>query len=403
MKESADDNSHPGENPPKQEELAPLPNRHLSERVWKPLSMVAKPLAAAEEQRLKHETRFFVALSGQDQYQEMPRSEIQRRLAAGDLRHTQPIWHPSEQAWKPARSFPNLLPEPMQAVVPLPKDANTPPVPSVPAAKSASPKTAVRKKVKQSDKGNTRAKAEAVTEKSRRGAPVSGAHKAGVTNAGGHKAGLAEIDRIMHANKLKQRLYAGLTVLLMVLLAAGNWLFVERTVREILAKSEYKDSVQGGGNYRFYVSPINVNIRFDRIASDMSGEKFIDMLTMLAEAYPAHPVLGFKFHSVTLSKNGKSLFMFHGDGWHELSKMRKQKVSAAERAKFMVDNLYLPGGKRAIGAESDNLWILSEQKQKLLNVFYEVMVKDAAPLEEPLHPAVKDDAKKRGPKAAGEK
>lgn len=331
-----------------------------AERIWKPAQMSPEILKAMEQKggAIKAETSFFVALTDQNTYVELPRSEVRQRIAKGALRMSQPIWHPTEQAWKPARSFPNLVPEPQRPTVSTPATAKAPakavvtvqPLPSTVPSKQAS---AVK-------------------------VPTSRAERvpAKMPRTAGQMArpGLKEIDRYVKKSQASEKLYGILTVVGLLLIPLLNWLVLDLPVRHAIARSEFRDQVKVHAHFRYYVQVNGVVVNFGEISDKMSGAKLVDMMTVVANASRSIPLFGMSYHSVSVMKGGQDKYVFHGDAWKELSNSRG--LPPMNRAFLIVNNLYLPNGKPAMGEQSDNLFVLQGQKQKCFNEFFTTMVKN---------------------------
>ncbi|MBI4024030.1 MAG: hypothetical protein HY360_03560 [Verrucomicrobia bacterium] len=89
----------------------------------------------------KPETTFFVAVPTGGAWETLPKSEVRKRLREGSLRESHLVWHPSDQSWKPARSFPDLK---KSSPVPAPSSPQPVPVAKPPSAVRAAPKVAVK-------------------------------------------------------------------------------------------------------------------------------------------------------------------------------------------------------------------------------------------------------------------
>ncbi len=271
----------------------------------------------------KSETTFIVAAAGEKSGENLPRSEIRRRLRTGKLRESHLIWHPAQQSWKPIRAIPGLKSS-QRLPVPAAKHAHT----------GASPDGSMAKKAR----------------------PIA----------------LGEIDRLYRKNKRSQILYGVLILGVFPLILLLNWLTVDRPLVSAIARSEFKNSISVHGHYRRFVVPGSIVIRLGEISGGMSGEKFVDMLTRLAIATKTQAITGSPYKSVALAKNGVTQFIIRGEAWKELAD--EQDLSAPQRAMLIVLNLYLPNGKQALGEQSDNPRILFEQKGKLFTDFYKCFV-----------------------------
>ena len=187
-----------------------------------------------------------------------------------------------------------------------------------------------------------------------------------------------KIDRLYKKHKREQILYGVLTFLCLASVPFLNWWLVDRPLVSAIANSEFKDSVKVHGHYRLLVRPSGIVIRFGEIPGDVSGEKFVDMLTALAVATQEQAFTGATYTSIELARGGEVQFMFRGEAWKELAVERSLPIP--KRAMLLVENLYLPDGKQALREQSDNLRILFEQKEKLFTVFYQTFVgKSATP------------------------
>jgi len=181
-----------------------------------------------------------------------------------------------------------------------------------------------------------------------------------------------DIELLYQKHKKRQIIYGALTVLCLILIPLLNWLTVDHPLTAAIANSEFKDSVRVHGHYQRFVAPGNIVIRLGDISGEMSGEKFVDMLTQLAIATQAQAITGSPYKSVALARNGIVQFRFRGEAWKELAAERD--LAAPQRAMLIVINLYLPNGKPALGEQSDNPRILFEQKEKLFSDFYRCFV-----------------------------
>jgi hypothetical protein len=329
------------------------------ERVWKPARI---SIDANAKESNKSETTFFVALTDEHNYIELPRSEVKDRIAKGTLRMSQPIWHPTERTWKPAKVFPHLLPGEELKPLPTPAKPKTPstvlpmqPLPSSPGASSVTPIPRQSAKIQASPRRDS----VAIT-------PPGGDQKA-------VKPGYGGIDDYLKKTQRSERIYGILTVVGMLLIPLMNWLMLDLPLNYAISHSEFKGQVKLRAHFRYGVQINGLVIHINHISPDMSGAKFVNMLTILANSSRNIPIIGMPFHSVNLAKGWNTQYVFRGQVWEELA--RERTLPPMNRAFLLVNNLYLPNGKPALGEQSDNLLMLQTQKQKCFNDFYATMVK----------------------------
>lgn len=359
----------------------------------------------------KPETTLCVASPAGGEYETLPRSEIRRRIQEGRIRQSQFIWHPAENSWKQARSYPELL---APFTPPVTETPDAPPLvvrvatvdpQAVAVAKVAATPVATPKAVK--------VKAAPVVQSTARPSPMakpavkSAAAVSSVAQAPSQpspaakpsaKAGVAAVpaaprpkdDAIAELWKSQHRsqiLYVTVIMCVFPIFFLWNRFGANHAVTSAVAQSPFKKtSAKVSAHFGYYVDPRVLMLQIDRLpVDDMTGEQFIQFLTMLATAIPEEPLTGMIFNRVKLLKDSEVRFILPGGAWKQLAKERQ--LDATWRAMMLVNNLRAPSGEAVLTDRSDNPAILQDQKAEVFRQFYRTMLRgDPGPPPETRRP-----------------
>lgn len=371
----------------------------------------------------KNETSYFVAEPEGGTYETLPRSEIRKRVKEGSLKESRLVWHKIEQAWKAITAFPDLkksqrlvpsvakkaLPDPkavpvaqVKALVPTPRVAVASPKVAVATPKAVvgvpkvvTPKAFVATPVVAQPSAVPKPKVEVAFPRAK---PKGMSQKAkGRSARASRRAARSESQRmrekIMKSAKVKienivwmrkrrttQIIYGCVALGIVLLIWFMNIFGASGALKSAVAHSEFSKTARVSGNFSYLVNFNSLVIHLKELPKGMSGEKLVDLLTVLAVRTQDHPITGSPYYSIRLAKGSDIKYIVRGETWKELA--NQQALPANRRAMLIVDNLYLPNGRQALDRQSDNIALLYQQKIKLFDTFYETYTGTKANHEE---------------------
>ncbi len=289
----------------------------------------------------KSETTLCVARLEGGEYETLPKSEVKRRLRSGIMRQSQYIWHPSDQSWRQARDFTELIRPTGPIAAPDPSPQPTPRVVAVPRPKSV----VVAATAGKPSQTQAVAAPKPVTTVS---LASDKARKTQLAEASGDKM----VAALYGNHRRRQIIYGVITLLIIGVIALVN-LVEHLRMKSALVGTEFQGVVKVGAHYAYFVQPRALMLQLNEVPAGMNNEKFVDMLTALAVRTQEQPITGMTYFVVKLQKGSTIKYVLRGEAWKELANERNG--TSKQRAFLLINNLYFPDGRLVVGTESDNL------------------------------------------------
>lgn len=298
----------------------------------------------------KSETTLCVARLEGGEHENLPRSEVKRRLRSGAMRQSQYIWHPGQQSWKQAREFAELLRTTGPVAVP---DSPQPVAPTPPAAVVARPKAVVKtpstaKAVSQRVAAAPRTAAAGQPAPQTHATPSPNATPGAAAQASGQKL----VDELYGNQRRKQILYGIACAVIVAAIALLNVVEMWR-VKSAVANSPLKGTATVSAHYGFFVQPWTLIVQIKDLPPNMPHDQFVELLTSLAVKTRGRPLIGGTYQFVKLQSGWTTKYVMRGEAWEALADSKGEEWN--QRARLLIDNIYLPDGHLVLGNESAEL------------------------------------------------
>jgi len=261
---------------------------------------------------------------------ELPRHIVRAAVSEGKLTHSQLIWSPVDNSWKPVRELRDLLPSQKLVPVPSPSRAAAVPVakpvaaiiPQSPASPVAPAAATARVRV---------ATASANTPAVRAAAPVLVRSTGSLT---------VEEDHSSHPLK-----WVCIGLGMVVLLAlGGNYLLVDQPLVSNLGQTSYSN-VTVYAHLGAFMQPNVIEIHIPA-SSTITPDNLAGFLAALAHSTPKSPITGDLYERVALTAGWMGQYSFSGGSWKELGDMRDEDKATLKEA--LLGRLADVGGEPSV-------------------------------------------------------
>ena len=284
-----------------------------SQLIWSPVDNAWKPVRELPD--LLPSEHFILHVKGTEAgTTELPKRAIRAAISKGEITRSQLIWSPVDNAWRPVRELPDLLPS--QKLVPVPSGAA-----AVPAAK---PAAAI---IPQSPAGSVAPAAATarvrVAASSANTPTVRAAAPAPVRSTGDLTV---KEDDSFHPLKW---VCIGLGLLILFALG-GNYLLVDQPLVSNLGQTSYSN-VTVYAHFGAFMQPNVIEIHIP-VSSTITPDNLADFLVALAHSTPQSPITGDLYERVALTSGWMGRYSFSGGNWKELGDMQNEDKAALKEA-----------------------------------------------------------------------
>jgi hypothetical protein len=341
-----------------------------SQLIWSPADNAWKQVRELPD--LLPSERLILHVKGtQSDTTELPKQAIRSAISKGEITHSQLIWSPAEGTWRQVRELPDLLPS--QKLAPAPPRASAAPAPkAVEPIIPESPTGPVARAAEATKAGQPRVRAAGPPRVRVAGASgklprVRVAAATPAVRAAAQASIRPTADLVVKADPYTHPLKwvcIGLGIFI-VLVLAGNYLLVDRTLVSNLGKTSYS-KVTVYAHLGAFMQP-NVLVIHVPASSAITPDNLTDFLVALAESTPQNPISGGLFDRVALTSGWTSQYSVTGGAWKALGDMRQDGQAA--RAQFLLSQMSDAGGQPLLSKSTLNEEAQQAMRDKVWDVF----------------------------------
>jgi hypothetical protein len=298
---------------------------------------------------------------------ELPRQAVRTAISEGKISHSQLIWSPAENTWKPVREYPDLLPSQELAPAPSAATAAVPVVPEspdnpvaravdVPESLPAGTTPHAPEALNAPDTGfipHLRVPVPNVNTQPIR--PASATRSIKVVEAqdvpaetlvaegesAPEAAPLPADRRVREDDTFHPFKWICIGMGTLVLLVFGaNYLLVDRPLISKFAGTSF-GKVPVYAHLGAFMQP-NVMVIHIPASLKITPDNFADLLVALAHSTPLNPITKDFYERIALTSGWTAQYSFSGNEWKELGDMGPDE---AQRKEFIMDQLGDAGGQ----------------------------------------------------------